>query len=127
MVEGNKHTHTAYIELTFITLFGDFAKKLHHRIKQYSLLSEKYCFMYITPQNATRFELTIAKHYSRAIWTSFYRFWVHVIWVPKLRFENICLEQKFKFFVNYEKWLQQYRNFHYEAFKTLNSLVPEVH
>ena len=34
----------------------------------------------------------------------------------------ICVEEKFKFFVNYDKWLQQSRNFHYEALKTLKML-----
>ena len=28
---------------------------------------------------------------------------------------NICVEEKLKFFVNYEKWSQQSRNFHWEA------------
>ena len=30
----------------------------------------------------------ISRHYSRAIWTSVYRFWTHVVWAPKLK---ICI------------------------------------
>ena len=41
-----------------------------------------------TTTRITKDSSTIIRHYSRAIWTSFDRFWVHVIWVPKLR---ICI------------------------------------
>ena len=35
-------------------------------------------------------------------------------WCPNERFVYICEEEKFKFTVNYDKWLLQSRNFHYE-------------
>ena len=41
-----------------------------------------------TATRITKDSSTIIRHYSRAIWTLFDRFWVHVIWVPKLR---ICI------------------------------------
>ena len=62
-------------------------------------------------------------HYSRAIWTSLYRFWPHVTWAPT--FVKMC-GRKFKFFANYDKWLQQSRNFHYEAFKTHKTWFPAL-
>ena len=36
-----------------------------------------------------------------------------MIRVPKLKIVYICLEEKCKFFMNYDKWLQQSRNFDY--------------
>ena len=39
------------------------------------------------------------------------------IWRQFQRF--VFVEQKFKFFVNYDKWSQKSRNFYYEAFKRL--------
>ena len=30
----------------------------------------------------------------------------------------MCVEEKFKFFVNYDKWLHQSRNLQYEALNT---------
>ena len=62
------------------------------------------------------------KHHSKASWTSFCRFWAYVIQAPKLKmcFEEkyMCVEEKFKFFVNYDKWLHQSRNLQYEALIT---------
>ena len=58
----------AYTESIFIAFLVIFAKKLYHRIKQHSLLSEKYYFMHITSPNATRFELTIAEGFING-WT----------------------------------------------------------
>ena len=58
----------AYTESIFIAFLVIFAKKLYHRIKQHSLLSEKYYFMHITSPNATRFELTITEGFSNG-WT----------------------------------------------------------
>ena len=52
------------------------------------------------------------RHYSRAIWTPFYQYWVHVIWVPKFK---ICIYLWGRI-VNYDEWLQQLiRSFHYEV------------
>ena len=34
----------------------------------------------------------------------------------------MCVEEKFKFFINDDKWPQQSRNFHYEALETLKML-----
>ena len=39
--------------------------------------------------------------------------------------KNVC-GRKFKFFANYDKWLQQSRNFHYEAFKTHKTWFPAL-
>ena len=65
-------------------------------------------------------EYYIFTHYSRAILLSFYRFWPHVIWAPKLKdLYAYMWKKKVKFFVNYDKWSQQSRNFHYEALKTV--------
>ena len=58
----------AYTETIFIAFLVIFAKKLHHRIKQHSLLSDKYYFMHITSPNATRLELTIVEGFSNG-WT----------------------------------------------------------
>ena len=52
------------------------------------------------------------RHYCRAILTSFYQFWAQ-----KIR-AHVYVEENFEFFVKYN-WLQQSRNFHYEASKTL--------
>ena len=27
-----------------------------------------------------------------------------------------CVKEKLKFFINYDKWLQQFKNFYYEAY-----------
>ena len=70
----------------------------------------------------TRTTSLTSRHYSRAIWTSFYQFWVHVIWALELKILYICMKEKCKFFVNYDKWLQRSRNFHYEALETLKML-----
>ena len=58
----------AYTETIFIAFLVIFAKKLYHRIKQHSLLSDKYYFMHITSPNATRLELTIVEGFSNG-WT----------------------------------------------------------
>ena len=70
----------------------------------------------------------INRHYSRAIWTSFYWFWTHVSWAPKLTFVYICAKEKSKFFViNHDKRSYQSRNFHFDALKTLEMLwFPEL-
>ena len=39
-----------------------------------------------------------------------YRFWVLVIWVPKLKIVYVCVVEKFEFFENYDEMLQQSRN-----------------
>ena len=41
---------------------------------------------------------------------------------PNERLSYIFVEEKYKFFVDYGKWLQQFRNYHYEALKTLKIL-----
>ena len=73
-------------------------------------------------KSSTRTSWLTSRHYSRAIWTSFYQFWVHVFWALELKIVDICMKEKFKFFVNYNKWLQRSRNFHYEALETLKML-----
>ena len=58
----------------------------------------------------------VVRHYSRAVWTSFYRF------SAQIKDLYTCVEKKKKFFVNYDKWSEQSRNLHYEALKTLKML-----
>ena len=57
-----------YTESIFIAFLVIFARKLHQRIKQHSLRSEKYYFLHITSPDATRFELTIAEGFING-WT----------------------------------------------------------
>ena len=38
------------------------------------------------------------------------------------RFVYLRVEEKFQFFINYDKWSQQFRNFHFEALRTLQML-----
>ena len=47
-----------------MALFDNFAKKLHHGMKQHSFLSKKYCFIHKTSPNATGFDLTNAERVS---------------------------------------------------------------
>ena len=76
------------------------------RLRQHSLLKHM-------------FYRTIYRHYSTAIWTSFIDFGHMECGRPNYIFVYIYVEQKFKFFVDYDK---QSRNFHYKALKTLKML-----
>ena len=46
----------------------------------------------------------------------------HIILAPKLKICIHMCRKKLKFSINYDKWLQQFRNFYYEASKTLKML-----
>ena len=52
----------------------------------------------------------MVRHYSRAIWTCFVDFGC-----LNKKFVYLRVEEKSQFFMNYDKWSQQFRNFHFEA------------
>ena len=63
----------------------------------------------------------LERKYSRVIFSS-YQFYVFFIWVPKSKvYYHQCITI-YKFFVNYDEWLQQSRNIHFQTFKTLKLL-----
>ena len=56
------------------------------------------------------------RHFSQSIWTLFYQYWAHVIWMPKLK---ICIYLWGRI-VNYDEGLQELiSSFHYEVWKHL--------
>ena len=58
-----------------------------------------------------------SRHYPRAIWTLFYQFWACNLGAQIKDLYAYMWKKKVKFFVNYDKWSQQSRNFNHEALK----------
>ena len=66
--------------------------------------------------------MEVCMHYSRATWTCFILFWVHVIWVPKLKISVCMCGRKIWVLCKLFWLLATVQKFHLEALKTLKTI-----
>ena len=69
---------------------------------KYNVFSSKY-----------KMETLATRHYSRAIWTLFFRFWAHVIWAPKLKICKHMRGRKIQYLCKLWQMIATVQNFHF--------------